>query len=351
MPSPSNPMAQVLPAHRFDPAPLERFLEERLPDFGRDMRVAQIQGGASNPTLILSTREAADRRSYVLRKKPPGNLLPSAHRIDREYQVMSALARVGFPVPTVRLYCGDPTLIGTEFYVMDFIEGRIFRDARLPGQSPSERAAVYDSLNATLAQLHRLAPESAGLADYGPRGNYFERQLGRWIKQYRATETELIPAMEELIRRLPMAIPAGEETGIVHGDFRLENVMFHPTEPRVIAVLDWELSTLGHPLADLAYNGYMWHCHDPAWGTLDGIDLASSGIPSERDYLAAYCRRTGRTGVDDWNFHLAFAIFRLAAISQGVHRRALMGNSATDRTYENQTAQTAAQALEILDRP
>ncbi|MDO7836486.1 phosphotransferase [Sphingobium sp. HBC34] len=343
-------MADVMPAHRFDPAPLEAYLRRHIAGFGRNMRVSQIQGGVSNPTLLLSAEGKDGLQRYVVRKKPPGALLPSAHRIDREYRVMTALAAQGVPVPHMRLYCDDASVVGTEFFLMDYLEGRVFRDARLPGQLPQERSAIYDSLNETLAQLHSVDPEAAGLGDYGPKGNYFERQIARWTKQYRAAETEHLPAMEELIRRLPEAVPPDDQVGIAHGDYRLENVMFHPTEPRVIAILDWELSTLGHPMADLAYNCFMWHSHDATWGTFDGIDFATSGIPTEDDYVAAYCRRTGRDSISHWNFYMAFGIFRLASIGQGVYKRALLGNMAMDRQMENGTATIAQQALDIFQR-
>lgn len=344
-------MSDVMPAHRFDPEPLRRYLQDQIPGFGENMRVGQIQGGVSNPTLLVSAEGTGGLQRYVLRKKPPGALLPSAHRVDREYRVMKALGEQGVPVPNMRLYCDDATVIGTEFFVMDFLEGRVFRDARLPDQSAEDRAAIYDSLNASLAQLHAVVPDAAGLGDYGPAGNYFERQIARWIKQYRAAETYHLPAMEELIKRLPDAIPADDSVRIAHGDYRLENVMFHPTEPRVIAILDWELSTLGHPIADLAYNCFLWHCHDPSWGTLDGVDFATSGIPTEEEYVDAYCKRTGRSGIKSWNFYLAFGIFRLAAIGQGVYKRSLIGNVAMDRPMENGTNIMAEQALQIFDRP
>ena len=224
----------------------------------------------------------------MLRKKPPGQLLASAHQVDREYRVMKALGGVGFPVPVMRALCEDDSVLGTSFYVMDFMEGRIFRDARLPGLAPAERAAIYDNLNDTLARLHAVDYAAIGLSDYGRPGNYFERQIGRWTKQYRGAETEAIPEMEALIEQLPARLPADDTVTIAHGDYRPENVMYHPTEPRIIAVLDWELSTLGHPLADLAYNCILWHSRSESWGTFDGIDLKASGLPTEDDYVAAY---------------------------------------------------------------
>ena len=283
-------------------------------------------------------------------KKPPGQLLASAHQVDREYRVMAALRDTGVPVPVMRALCDDPEIIGTSFYVMDYLEGRIFRDATLPDLTSAERSAVYDQLNATLAALHSVDYRAVGLEDYGRPTGYFERQVARWTKQYRGAETQPIPAMEALIAELPARIPAGEETSIAHGDYRLENVMFHPTEPRLIAVLDWELSTIGHPLADLGYNGFMWHSTSPAWGTLQGVDFATSGIPTEQDYVAAYCRRTGRNDIADWSFYLAFAVFRLASISQGVYARALAGVTPNAGEAVNGTPMLAEQALALLHR-
>ena len=239
------PVTEVAPKQRFDEAALEAFLRRTVEGFAGEMRVRQFQGGASNPTFLVSAGE----RRYVLRKKPPGQLLASAHQVDREYRIMKALEGTGVPVPHMRVLCDDPSVIGTAFYVMDFLPGRIFRDAALPDQAPAERAAIYDELNATLAKLHKVDFNAVGLSDFGRAGGYFERQLARWIKQYRGAETEHIPEMEALIAELPARLPADDSVSIAHGDYRLENVMFHPTEPRLIAVLDWELSTIGHPLA------------------------------------------------------------------------------------------------------
>eukprot|EP01041_Mallomonas_annulata_P020972 gene20972-40911_t len=308
------------------------------------LHVQQFQGGASNPTFLLT---AGDGHLYVLRKKPPGPLLSSAHQVDREYRVMKALAG-HIPVPVMRALCDDPEVIGATFYVMDYLEGRIFRDATLPGLTPTDRAAIYDDLNATLAKLHKVDFEAVGLGDYGRSGNYFERQVARWTRQYRDAQTEEIPAMEALIAELPARIPADQSVTIAHGDYRLENVMYHPTEPRIIAVLDWELSTIGHPLADIAYNGFIWRSHSPGWGSLDGVDFAASGIPTEEAYVAAYCRRTGREAIADWPFYMAFGIFRLASISQGVYRRILGGNASTEREAINGTQALAEQSLGIL---
>ncbi|MET0275178.1 MAG: phosphotransferase [Phenylobacterium sp.] len=339
------PVRDVVPAHRFDEARLAAWMAANVEGFVAPLRVQQFQGGASNPTFLLT---GGDGHLYVLRKKPPGQLLSSAHQVDREYRVMKALAG-HIPVPVMRALCEDPAVIGTTFYVMDYLEGRIFRDATLPDLSPSDRAAVYDQLNATLAKLHGVDFEAVGLSDYGRPGGYFERQVARWTRQYRDAESEPVPAMEALIAELPGRIPADASVSIAHGDYRLENVMFHPTEPRLIAVLDWELSTIGHPLADIAYNAFLWRSHSPGWGSLDGVDFAASGIPTEADYVAAYCRRTGRDGIEDWPFYMAFGIFRLASISQGVYRRVLAGNAATEgREAVNGTPALADQALAIL---
>jgi aminoglycoside phosphotransferase (APT) family kinase protein len=341
-------LGDVAPAHRFDERRLEAWLRGALDDFGEGLSVRQFQGGASNPTFLLTTETADGPRRYVLRKKPPGELLASAHQVDREYRVMKALGQTDVPVPRMRALCEDAEVIGTAFYVMDFMEGRIFRDATLPGLEPTERAAIYDELNATLAKLHQVDYAAVGLSDYGRPGGYFERQVGRWTKQYRGAETEAIPAMEQLIAELPGRIPAGDEVTIAHGDYRLENVMFASDEPKLIAVLDWELSTLGHPLADIAYNAFLWRSDSPSWGTLQGVDFATSGIPTMEAYVAAYCARTGRDGIDDFPFYLAFSVFRLASISQGVYRRILAGNASTMREAVNGTPHLAQTALSIL---
>lgn len=345
-------VGDIRPAHRFDEAALAAWCQANIPDFGADLVVRQIHGGASNPTFFLTTRRDGAEVRYVMRKKPPGTLLASAHQVDREYRVMAALGPTGFPVPRMRGLCEDPAVIGTSFYVMDYMEGRVFRDAQLPDQSPAERAAIYDELNANLARLHGIDYRAIGLEDYGRPGNYFERQIGRWIKQYRGAQTEEITPMERLIETLPGRIPKDDTTTIAHGDYRPENMMFHPTEPRIIAVLDWELSTIGHPLADLAFNCIIYHSHSITFGSLIGVDFETSGIPREEDYVAAYCRRTGRDGIEDWNFYLAFSMFRLASIGQGVFKRNLDGIGAADATgASNQgTWQLAETAWGVLTR-
>ena len=341
-------VSAVAEKHRFDEARLEAWLKTHIEGFGEGMVVRQFQGGASNPTFLLSAQTANGPHHYVLRKKPPGALLASAHQVDREYKIMKALGPTDVPVPVMRVLCDDEAVIGTSFYVMDYLEGRIFRDATLPDQTPAERAAIYDELNATLAKLHAVDIEAVGLTDFGRAGGYFERQVSRWIKQYRGAESEHIPEMEALIADLPGMIPPDDTVSIAHGDYRLENVMFHPTEPKLIAVLDWELSTIGHPIADIAYNAFLWRSTSQGWGSLVGVDFEKSGIPSEADYVAAYCRRTGRDHIDHWNFYMAFGIFRLASISQGVYRRVLNGVAASDRPAENGTPVLAKQALAIL---
>jgi len=341
---PSN-LGEVRPAHRFDEAKLAAWLAANVEACAGPIGVRQFHGGASNPTFLVT----AGDNELVLRKKPPGQLLASAHQVDREYRVMKALGDVGFPVPRMRALCMDEGVIGTTFYVMDFLAGRIFRDARLPGLAPAERAAIYDELNAVLARLHGVDYAAIGLADYGRPGNYFARQIDRWTKQYRGAETEVIPAMEALIEALPRRMPTDDTTTIAHGDYRLENVMFHPTEPRIVAVLDWELSTLGHPLADIGYNAMLWDSKSVSWGTLEGVDFATSGIPTRDAYVAAYCRRTGRDGIEDFNFYLAFAAFRLASIGQGVFKRNLDGIGAHDAGGDNSgTIERAEMALAAL---
>jgi len=313
-------IGEVRAAHRFDVAALERYLARQVGGFAGAVVVGQFQGGQSNPTYLLSARG----REYVLRRKPPGRLLPSAHAVDREYRVLTALAATDIPVPRTYVYCDDPTVIGTPFYVMDCVRGRIFADPRLPGVSPAERGALYDAMNGVLARLHGLDWLALGLGDFGKAGNYFARQIHRWTTQYRASQTEPIPEMERLIEWLPAHVPAGDETTLVHGDYRPGNIVVHPTEPRILAVLDWELSTLGHPLADLAYTCVPYYFDADGLG---GKDLAALGIPSEPAYVGAYCRRTGRAGIEDWDFYVGFSLFRLAAISQGIMGRVLAGTA------------------------
>jgi aminoglycoside phosphotransferase (APT) family kinase protein len=321
-----NPGATlVAPVHPIDPVALGSWLRANVDAHIGDIVVEQYQGGQSNPTYRLT---AGDRR-YVLRRKPPGKLLPSAHAVDREFRVMSALAGTGVPVAKMYALCEDDAVIGTAFYVMEYVEGRILWDPTLPGMTPAQRAAHYDELNRVIAALHQVDYAAIGLGDFGRTGNYIERQVARWSKQYQAAGADRIDAMDRLIEWLPVHIPEGDETSIVHGDYRLDNVIFHPAEPRILAVLDWELSTLGHPLSDFAYQVMAWRLSPQEFRGINGADLAALGIPSESEYVAAYCRRTGRAGISDWEFYLIFNMFRIAAILHGVLSRAQQGNAAS----------------------
>jgi len=311
-----------------DTSKLQGYLENNIPGFSGEIIAEKFPGGQSNPTFKLTAGE----QSYVLRRKPPGELLKSAHAVDREYKVISALRDTDVPVAKTYCLCEDEDIIGSMFYVMEYMEGRVFWDSTLPElDSNEQRAAIYEEMNRVLAALHNVNVDAVGLADFGKPGNYFERQVGRWTKQYRASETERSTAMEKLIEWLPANMPADDGlVSLVHGDYRIDNLMFHPTEPRIIAVLDWELSTLGHPLADLSYQCMAWAL--PAGGGisgLGGVDRSSIGLPSDDDYIAAYCARTGRDGIDNWNFYLVFCFFRLAAILQGIKKRALIGTASS----------------------
>jgi len=316
--------------HAFDTGALAAYLRSRVDDFAGDLVVEQFQGGQSNPTYRITS----DDRRYILRRKPPGKLLPSAHAVDREYRVMSALAATGVPVAKMIALCEDDAVIGTAFYLMEYVEGRVLWDPTLPGMTPRMRGAHYDELNRVLATLHQVDYVAIGLGDFGRTAQYIERQVARWSKQYQAGGAEPIPAMDRLIEWLPRHIPPDDETSIVHGDFRLDNVIFHPTEPRVLAVLDWELSTLGHPLSDFAYQVMAWRLAPQQFRGLQGEDLATLGIPTEEQYVAAYCRRTGRKGIPHWDFYLIFNMFRITAILHGVLARALQGNASSRNAIE-----------------
>jgi len=321
-----EPMAgtvEVRETHRFDVAALESYMKGHVAGFSGPLAVRQFQGGQSNPTYYLQTPQ----REYVLRRKPPGKLLPSAHAVDREYRVITALGQTDVPVPRTYALCEDPEVVGTPFFIMECVHGRVITDARLPGLTPADRATMYDAMSDVLARLHNVDYAAVGLGDFGKPGNYFARQIHRWTSQYRASETETIASMDRLIGWLPGHIPPDDTTTIVHGDYRLGNMIVHPTEPRVLAVLDWELCTLGHPLADLAYNCMPYHLSADVMEGFEGADLAPLGIPSEETYLAAYCRRTGRPGIEDWDFYVAFSMFRLAAIAQGIMGRVLAGTA------------------------
>jgi aminoglycoside phosphotransferase (APT) family kinase protein len=313
--------------HRIDVAALERFLGFSL------AKIEQFKGGQSNPTYCLT---GSDGRRYALRRKPPGKLLPSAHAVDREFKVISALYPTGFPVAKPLALCADESVIGTMFYVMDCVDGRVLWDPALPGMTREQRAAIWDEQNRVIAQLHSIDYRAVGLEDFGKPGNYIGRQVERWSKQYRASETQRIEAMDNLIGWLPKNIPPEAGTTVVHGDFRLDNTIFHPIEARILAVLDWELSTLGDPLADFAYHCMSWHIPPDKFRGVAGLPLKELGIPSEADYLAAYLRRTRRTAIDSkvWDFYLAYNLFRIAAICQGIAKRVLDGTAASQHAQE-----------------
>ena len=301
---------------KFDAARLADWMRINVDGFRGPLDVEQFRGGQSNPTYRLTAMSGR----YVLRRKPPGKLLPSAHAVDREYRVITALGRTGFPVPRTHGLCLDDGVIGTAFYIMDYVTGRVFWDPTLPDLSRVERAAIYDAI---------------GLGDFGKPGNYVMRQIDRWTRQYRASEIDKIEAMDRLIEWLPQNVPADDQTSIVHGDYRLDNMIFHPSEPRVLAVLDWELSTLGNPLGDFSYHMMTWELGPEAYRGLGGKDLAALGIPSKDDYRALYCRRTGREANTHWDFYMAYNMFRLAAILQGIMGRVKEGTAANLRARES----------------
>jgi aminoglycoside phosphotransferase (APT) family kinase protein len=334
-------VTEVRANHRFDEAHLEKYLAEKMPGFRGPLEVVQFAGGQSNPTFML---RAGDAR-FVMRKKPTGTLLQSAHQVEREYRILTALANTNLPVPRTHLLCVDQSIIGTSFFVMDYVEGRIFIDTLLPSLSREERAGIYDSMNEMMARLHKVDYNAVGLGDYGRPQAYIQRQVARWTKQYEASIIDPIPEMDQLIEWLPKHIPADDETTIAHGDFRLGNLIVHPTEPRIIGVLDWELSTLGHPLADLAWNCLAYH-YPPGTdegGNFADHDLNALGIPREEDYLAAYCRRTGRVSIPDFMFFIVFSLFRGAAIAQEIAMRAKIGTaSAADAAERGKRAGISA---------
>jgi aminoglycoside phosphotransferase (APT) family kinase protein len=330
-------LVPVLPNHRFDETRLAQYLSTRLEGFAPPCTIRQFQGGQSNPTFLLETSE----QRYVLRKKPPGKLLPSAHAVEREYQVISALADSPIPVPRPYLLCEDDSIIGQPFYVMAYVDGRVFSDPELPGLEPAQRSAIYDAMNATLAELHRIDIDRIGLRSFGRPEQFIARQIARWTRQYQATELGDSPAMDRLIEWLPAQDPGPDEVAVHHGDFRLGNLIFHRSEPRVLAVLDWELATLGHPIADLAYNCLAYRGLAPAARAGLTAGIAVEGIPSEQQYVAAYCRRVGRSGILNWPFFIVFQLFRAAAILAGVHRRALNGNAADARALEHSSVYRA----------
>lgn len=326
----------------FHRAALEAWLVREIDDFRGPLAVRRFSGGQSNPTFLLRTPE----RNYVLRKKPDGALLPSAHAIDREYRVMRALSGTDVPVPSMLGHCDDATVVGAAFFVMTHIEGRTFWDARLPDLSHDDRAAVFDEMNRVIAALHRIDPAAVGLANYGRPGRYLERQVARWSKQYLASETAPIEAMNRLIDWLPKHLPESGVTSIVHGDLRLDNLIFHPVEPRAMALIDWELSTLGDPLVDFAYHMLTWILRSDEFRGMADADLPALGIPGADSYLALYAKRRGMGAIDPalWSYHLVFGLFRLAAILQGIAKRAEDGNASSPDALE-----TGAKARPIAE--
>jgi len=368
----SEQLTEVREAHRFDQAALDRYLAEYLEGYSGPLRVRQFEGGQSNPTFLLS----AGSGDYVLRKKPPGVLLPRAHMIEREHRILEALAATDVPVPKVHLLCEAPDPIGTPFFVMDYVRGRLLRDPTLPDMKPAERRAIYEEILRVLASLHAVDYRAIGLSDYGRPGNYFARQIRRWSQQYEASKTRGIASMDRLMKWLPENTPEDDTSCIVHGDYRLDNLVLAADEARVSAVLDWELSTLGHPLADLAHGCAQYYvsiANQPLLGSTEGGAAdgnnrnagvggrggsddstgAASGIPTEREYVETYCRFTERSGVPHWNFYLAFVIFRYAGIAQGVYKRGLQGNASSQEAVSlGDIVEIASdKAWEISQRP
>lgn len=306
--------------HRLDERALIQWMHDHVSGFEGPLSIEQFKGGQSNPTYKLNTQKG----TYVLRRKPPGQLLAGAHDVEREARVLTALSKIDFPVAHIHGTCADPSILGSPFFVMQMVEGRIFWDASFPQVSREERPAYFDAMNATLAALHQVDYAAIGLGDFGKPGNYFSRQIARWSKQYlQDTDAGRDANMDSLLQWLPENIPADDQTCIAHGDFRCDNMIFHPTEPRILAVLDWELSTLGHPLADFAYHAIMYRMPPNIVAGLQGIDLKAMNIPTESQYLAAYCARTGRASIAAYDFYIAFNFFRLAAIFHGIKGRVL----------------------------
>lgn len=340
-------LTEVRPAHRFDEAALSDYLSGRLDGFSGNLTVRQFEGGQSNPTYQLV---CGDRR-YVLRKKPPGDLLPSAHAVEREHKVMSALQDSGVPVPRTYMLCEDDTIIGTPFFVMEWVDGRVFTDSRLPDVSPADRRSIMDHFYDVLAALHTVDYQTRGLGEFGRPGNYYARQISRWSRQYVASKTEDIPDMDYLMEWLPENIPTSDETTLVHGDYRIGNCIVHPTEPKIVAVLDWELSTLGHPLADLAYCCQGYHADVAPGETLQDLDFSDYGIPSEPEVLRRYAASVGIPAIENWSFYMAFTLFRSGAIIQGVYKRGLDGNASSDHFshFDGFCRSRAAAAIRALN--
>jgi aminoglycoside phosphotransferase (APT) family kinase protein len=323
---------EIRSGYGFDVARLEKYLAAEIPGFAGPLSVRQFAGGQSNPTYLLTTPQAR----YVLRRKPPGQLLASAHAVDREFRVIKALGdHTNVPVARALVLCKDESIIGTWFYVMEAVDGRVFWDTTFPEIGRADRPQYFDAMNAALAHLHGVDYNAVGLADFGKPGSYFTRQIARWSRQYREDAAAgTVPALDRLIEWLSASIPPGDDASIVHGDYRCDNLIFHPTEPRVLAILDWELSTIGHPLADFGYHLMIYRMpRIGVTGMLD-YDLDALNIPSEAEYVRAYCRRTGRDGIADLDFYLAFNMFRMAAIFHGIRGRMLRGTASSERARE-----------------
>jgi len=339
-------LTAVRDAHRFDEAALLRYLEQHIEGFQGPLTIQQFEGGQSNPTFQLITPAIR----YVLRKQPPGELLPSAHQVDREYRVMDALWETDVPVPKMYCLCEDPSIIGTKFYVMEMVEGRLFTESTLPSLNPEERRAIFLELARVMALLHMVDVAAVGLSEFGRPGNYYERQIGRWTKQYEASKTEQLDNMDRLIAWLPDNIPNQASTVVVHGDYRLGNVLIHPTEPKIVAVLDWELSTLGDGLADLGYLCQEYHGESYEDEGLVNVDFEATGIPTEDEFIAEYCTHAGRDQIDNWHFYLIYNMFRSAAIIQGVYKRGLDGNASSEKAleYKDHCRTRSARAAALL---
>lgn len=333
--------------HAFDVAKLEQYLTTTIPGFAGPLTARQFEGGQSNPTYLLTTPNAR----YVLRRKPPGVLLPSAHAVDREFRVMTALGGAGFPVARARHLCTDDSITGTMFFVMDYVDGRVFWDPLMPDLSPGDRLAVLNAAVDRLADLHKLDHEKLGLVDYGKPGNFFARQIGRWSKQYTQSAVELNPDMAKLMEWLPNAVPADDSTSLIHGDYGVHNLLLDKDAPKVLAVLDWELSTLGHPISDLLYFLIPWYRPDLDDGrtSFRGLDFKAVGLPTMEEVVARYCARTGRASLDSLNFYCAFNLFRAAAIGEGIVARARQGNAAASdaASFEESVKAYAARGWEF----
>ena len=340
----TSPVAEV---HRFDEAALAAYLRDHVDGIADGLSVRQFQAGQSNPTYQLE----AGGRTFVLRKKPPGKLLPSAHAVDREFRVITALRDSAVPVPRALHYCDDPAVIGTEFFVMEKIEGRVFHDPGLPGISVEERRAFFDDFIRVLAALHSVDIDAAGLSDFGRPAGYLERQVSRWSKQYEASKTDDIPEMDRLVGWLPAHQPADASASIVHGDYRPGNTIAHPARGEIVAVLDWELSTLGHPLSDLGYCCANYHGEVSSQGSFSTLDHRALGIPTEDEFIAAYCRHSGRDGIEDFHWYVVFSLFRSAAIIQGVYKRGLDGiaSSKDALTFGDMARERAETAWRLVE--